>query len=64
MKTDHLSEIRARLWDSLEMAHVRVQLIVLAAAYAVFMLIFLPRRITVTVDVHSPFLASEDRIPR
>ena len=47
MKTDHLSEIRARLWDSLEMAHVRVQLIVLAAAYAVFMLIFWFRSVPV-----------------
>ena len=35
MKTDALSDIRARLWDSLEMAHVRFQLIAWTVGYAI-----------------------------
>ena len=35
MKTDALSDIRARLWDSLEMAQVRFQLIAWTVGYAI-----------------------------
>ncbi len=39
MKTDNLSDIRSRLWNSLEMAHVRLQLILWLGVYAAMLLI-------------------------
>lgn len=39
MKTDNLSEIRARLWASAEMAHVRVQFLFWAAGFGLCLLL-------------------------
>lgn len=43
MKTDNLSEVRRRLWNSMEMAYVRLQIIAWLTGYGVCLLVCCPR---------------------